>query len=77
MNSTSSFFLGVGLRWLVILISFSGHGYYVADIDGDEADGWDETIAPSDVRREANGFTGTILDDQIGAFVDRLAAATS
>ncbi len=55
-----------------VLISFSGHGHYVADIDGDEADGWDEVIAPSDVRLEANGFTKTILDDQIGAFVDRL-----
>ena len=80
-DATSTSILASMENWIVsgtrpgdrVLISFSGHGYYVADIDGDEADGWDEVIAPSDVRPEANGFSGTILDDQIGAFVDRLA----
>ncbi len=56
-----------------VLVSFSGHGYHVADLDGDESDGEDETIAGSDVQPEAGGFANMILDDQIAALIDQLA----
>ena len=45
-------------RWLVsgarpgdsLFFSFSGHGGQVRDVDGDEADGLDETILPEDYK---------------------------
>ena len=43
---------------------FSGHGSRVKDTDGDEADGWDETICPVDYDR-----AGMIVDDVRFVFV--------
>lgn len=34
-----------------IVISYSGHGSYVPDNDGDEADGFDEILCPHDIRQ--------------------------
>ncbi|KAI1291636.1 Ca(2+)-dependent cysteine protease [Mortierella claussenii] len=55
-----------GMQWLVrdarpndsFFFHFSGHGGQTADLDGDEDDGYDETIYPVDHER-----SGTIVDD--------------
>jgi len=44
----------------VVFVQFSGHGGQVLDVDGDEDDGYDETIYPCDYDR-----AGCILDDDI------------
>lgn len=41
---------------------FSGHGGRVKDVDGDEDDGYDETIYPVDHDRY-QGDSGQIVDD--------------
>ncbi|KAJ3252163.1 Ca(2+)-dependent cysteine protease, partial [Borealophlyctis nickersoniae] len=54
------------MQWLVkdaqpddsLFFHFSGHGGYLEDDDGDEDDGWDETICPVDYDTE-----GQIRDD--------------
>jgi hypothetical protein len=43
-----------------IWVHYSGHGTYVRDTNGDEADGRDEAIVPSDVY-----VNGVITDDQL------------
>lgn len=49
-------------------VHFSGHGVQVADTSGDEADGYDEAICPSDF-----STAGVILDDTLlDVFVKRL-----
>jgi len=45
-----------------ILISYSGHGIQIPDIDGDEIDGNDEAIVPGDY--DGNSET-LILDDEL------------
>ncbi|EPS63992.1 hypothetical protein M569_10790, partial [Genlisea aurea] len=62
------------LRWLVqgcrsgdsLVFHYSGHGSQVRDKDGDEVDGYDETLMPVDYQTE-----GRILDDEINATVVR------
>jgi hypothetical protein len=44
----------------VVFISFSGHGGRTKDLDGDEDDGWDESIMPVDLLEN-----GQIVDDDI------------
>ena len=66
-----------GIRdWLLAgdraLLYFSGHGYQRPDTDGDEADGFDETLVPHDVVIENGVVHGMIADDEI----DDLIAAT-
>jgi len=59
-----------GMEWLVdgaaeddaLVFHFSGHGDSVEDEDGDEADGFDETILPCDF-----ATAGMIIDDEIHA----------
>ena len=54
------------MRWLVngaapndsFFFHFSGHGGQTEDLDGDEEDGYDETIYPVDFKR-----AGMIVDD--------------
>ncbi|KAJ1454782.1 caspase domain-containing protein [Pelagophyceae sp. CCMP2097] len=56
-----------GLKWLVegagrgdsLFFHFSGHGSQKEDISGDEADGYDETIVPCDMKQ--------ITDDELHA----------
>jgi len=43
-----------------LFLSFSGHGTRVRDADGDEADGWDEALVPSDADAE-----GCLPDDEL------------
>jgi hypothetical protein len=48
----------------VIFISFSGHGGQVADTNGDEEDGFDESIIPVDFKE-----AGQIIDDDILSYL--------
>lgn len=50
-----------------ILVYFSGHGSHVADQDGDEEDGRDETIVPHDYGRGGTKRSGMITDDELKA----------
>ncbi|CAE6408504.1 unnamed protein product [Rhizoctonia solani] len=60
------------MRWLVadaqptdsFFFHFSGHGGQTKDLDGDEADGFDEVIYPLDF-----GHAGHIVDDDIHAIM--------
>jgi len=47
----------------VVVITFSGHGTYVPDANGDEIDGLDEAFCPYDIQN--NG--AALLDDEIHA----------
>lgn len=51
----------------LVVFYFSGHGSQVRDRNGDEADGLDETICPSDVLR--NSMAKDIKDDELGAWL--------
>ena len=44
----------------VVVITFSGHGTYVPDRNGDEIDGLDEALCPHDIRT-----SGALIDDDI------------
>ena len=53
---------------VLLFFSYSGHGYYVKDLNGDEPDGKDEVLCPVDY--DKNGF---IIDDDLKSqFIDRL-----
>lgn len=62
------------MEWLVkdcqagdsLVFHFSGHGSQQLDVNGDEMDGFDETLCPSDY--ETNGV---IVDDEINAIMVR------
>ena len=59
------------------LLYYAGHGVQQPDGNGDEPDGYDEALAPHDVRPEsatgAPRYANLILDDEIGALFDELA----
>lgn len=44
---------------------YSGHGAQVRDTNGDEPDGLDEILCPTDLRTTSKGFANAILDDEI------------
>lgn len=48
-----------------VYVHYSGHGTQVVDHEGEEADGKDEAIVPSDCHR-----AGVIKDDEIGRLLD-------
>jgi hypothetical protein len=52
-----------------VFFYYSGHGYYVYDEDGDEDDGYDETLCPVETQITANTM---ILDDEIQERLQRL-----
>jgi|SRR5581483_2244628 len=45
----------------VVVITYSGHGTYVPDLNGDEVDGLDEALCPYDLQTGG----GALLDDEI------------
>jgi hypothetical protein len=47
----------------LVVITYSGHGTYQYDTDGEEADGLDEALCPYDIRTN-----GPLIDDDIHAF---------
>lgn len=64
----------MAFRWLMegcqsgdsLVFFYSGHGSQVPDFDGEEADGFDESLCPVDYHTE-----GKILDDEINATIVR------
>lgn len=53
-----------------LFLSYSGHGTFVRDVDGDENDGQDEALVPLDCNTH-----GVILDDYLhSAFLSKLPA---
>lgn len=44
----------------LVVITYSGHGTYVPDMEGDEVDGLDEALCPHDIRSK-----GALTDDEI------------
>lgn len=63
--------VGVTQRGDVVYVQYSGHGDQVPDRDGDEADGYDETLVPADVSESGDN---QVTDDEVGRFIDRLMA---
>jgi len=60
----------------VVLLQYSGHGSQVRDREGDEPDGWDETIVPSDSGRGKDPCRD-ITDDEIYARLLPLSVKTA
>ena len=52
-----------------LIFTYSGHGTWVPDKDGDEPDGRDEALCPYDLSSK-----GALLDDEIHALFTRRAA---
>ncbi len=52
-----------------VYVHYSGHGSQVRDLNGDEADGFDETILPHDARTEG---VPDITDDELGEILAAL-----
>jgi hypothetical protein len=58
-----------------VFIQYSGHGSQVKDREGDEPNGWDDTIVPSDSGRDGNEIRD-ITDDEIYSRLLDLSAKT-
>ena len=62
----------------IVYFHFSGHGQPVEDINGDEADGWDESLIPVDARKVSKKgvYEGNkhILDDDLAHLITKLRA---
>ena len=57
-----------------VFVFFSGHGFRQPDQNGDEADRYDETLIPVDVRVAADGaISRMITDDEMAGLMSRLA----
>ncbi|HEY9899200.1 MAG TPA: caspase family protein [Pantanalinema sp.] len=56
---------------------YSGHGAQVRDVNGDEPDGMDEIICPTDLAQGAGGFKNAILDDELQSILGQLPAGAS
>lgn len=59
----------------VVVVQFCGHGSQVLDVDGDEADGYDETIVPYDSGRRKDDNLD-ITDDEINVWLHLLGKRT-
>lgn len=57
----------------VVFFHYSGHGQQIPDDNGDEIDGYDESLVPSDYVSQKNG-SKNIRDDEIGVLLDELKA---
>ncbi len=55
-----------------VLLTYSGHGYHTIDVDGDEADGRDETLSPTDAAVVKGVAKNQIADDKLGQLLERL-----
>lgn len=53
----------------VVCLTYSGHGTWIPDTNGDEADGRDECLCPIDMGRDGHNL---IVDDEIGAILFKL-----
>jgi hypothetical protein len=62
----------------LVYVHLSGHGSQQFDLNGDEADGLDEVFMPADSDRAEPGagtYPNAIVDEELGAAVDRIRAA--
>ena len=55
-----------------ILFYYSGHGYYVKDVSGDEEDGFDEVLVPYDATEKGGNL---LLDDDIKKLIDNIPSS--
>jgi hypothetical protein len=60
----------------IVVIHYSGHGSRIRDREGDEADGWDETIVPHDSGR-GDHENRDVTDDEIYVKLAALTEKTS
>ena len=63
MSKAFKTIVGGAARGDTIVITFSGHGTYVPDLNGDEVDGLDEGLCPYDLQTGG----GALIDDEIQA----------
>lgn len=61
--------IGAATSGDLVVITFSGHGTYVPDLDGDELDGLDEALCPYDLQTSGAALT----DDEIRVLFDARA----
>lgn len=63
----------------VVYIHFSCHGQPYEDLDGDEEDGWDESLVPYDARKvfSAGKYEGVnhIKDDELHTYIQKIRKA--
>lgn len=67
-------------RWLIedtqpgdrVFFLYAGHGSQTKDLNGDEADGLDEVLAPYDVNWRGESFVNIILDDELDELTQQL-----
>lgn len=60
----------------IVYVQFSGHGQWVTDISGDEADGWDESWIPYDAyRKPSKKDRGEkhLIDDEVNVLLTAIA----
>lgn len=69
-------FISKTKRGDIIYVHFSTHGQPVEDMNGDEADGWDESIVPIDAYKlyKKGVYEGKnhLIDDQLNQYVKKL-----
>uniref|UniRef100_Q479Y5 Peptidase C14, caspase catalytic subunit p20 n=1 Tax=Dechloromonas aromatica (strain RCB) TaxID=159087 RepID=Q479Y5_DECAR len=63
MVKAMSDLIGKGAKGDTLVITYSGHGTYQPDTDGDEADGLDEALCPYDLQTKGEA----LIDDEIHA----------
>ncbi|MGH9803331.1 MAG: DUF4384 domain-containing protein, partial [Blastocatellia bacterium] len=56
-----------------VFFLYAGHGSRVKDTNGDEADGYDEVLAPYDVNWRDTGFVNVVSDDELGKLIGQLS----
>lgn len=60
----------------VIVFSFAGHGIQIPDLDGDEADGFDEAFVLPGYRTEVEDRDNLLIDDEVDRLIRRAAPRT-
>jgi len=81
-NATKANIVTALQDWLVaqaqpgdtVVFYYSGHGVQVNDTNGDEDDGFDEALCPTDLNLNAarTEFQNILVDDELGALLDQV-----
>ena len=76
ITSQLSTFINKTKKGDIVYLHFSSHGQPVEDLNGDEEDGWDESIIPIDAyklyKRGTYEGKNHLLDDQINKYAKKL-----